>query len=349
MSESSREAEPEEFKRDATVWYEDGNIVLVAGSTAFKLYKGVLASVSPVFKDMFALANPGDDSQTPSTIDGCPVIRVTDSPGDFRRFLYIITTGFVELLDRNALLPFAHLAATIRIAHKYQAEQVLQAAGNRLRAFFTPSVIAELHSQSVTHKTWQSLWNQKQQECGVRIPMTGATGVEAVSIARLLGWDDILPLALLLCCSCADPLQLRNGVQRGDGTVARLSDGDYLGCVEAIPELTRTLHMLGAGVMHECARPVPVRGCATGACKRVLTAMGNEYLMESFSGPLMDGFVWFQGKSSMPKAYAEYTQVVCDKSLLRMVNTFRETFSDLTLQVGKNSGYIQIVVGGEAK
>ena len=160
------------------------------------------------------------------------------------------------------------------------------------------------------------------------IPMTGATGVEAVNIARLLGWDDMLPLALLLCCSCADPLQLRNGVKpstRGGGTVVRLSDGDYLGCVQAIPALNRTLHLLAVRVIRECVRTAPVRGCTTpGACKKVLTAMGNGYLVESVSGPLMDGFVWFQYRSSMPKAYTEYAQAVCDKCFLRMVNTFRE-------------------------
>ena len=94
MLESNCEAK--EFKPDPVVWYDDGNIVLIAGSTAFKLYKGILASVSPVFKDMFALAKPGGNSQTPSTIDGCPAVRVTDSPGDLRRFFHIVTTGFVE-------------------------------------------------------------------------------------------------------------------------------------------------------------------------------------------------------------------------------------------------------------
>ena len=95
MPEPNREAA--EPKPDATVWYEDGNIVLIAGSTAFKLYKGILASVSPVFKDMFSLAQPDGDAQTPSAaIDGCPAIRVTDSPGHLRQFLRVITTGFVE-------------------------------------------------------------------------------------------------------------------------------------------------------------------------------------------------------------------------------------------------------------
>ncbi|PIL28401.1 hypothetical protein GSI_09552 [Ganoderma sinense ZZ0214-1] len=354
MSQSKRENQ--EIEADTKVWYEDGNIVLIAGSTAFKLYKGLLASVSPVLKDMFSLARPDNDLGIPGTetFDGCPTVRTTDSPRDLRCFLYTITTSFVELLDRNTLVPFARLAATVRIAHKYQAEQVLHAAGSRLRAFFTPDVIAELHAQTATHvpqdNVWESFWDRKQRECGVLVPMTGATGVEAVSIARLLGYDDMLPLALLLCCACAEPLELRNGVRRADGAVVRLSDGDYLGCVQAAPALARTLHMLGAAVMHKCAQATPPGGTVThSVCKKVLVVMGNEYQKEPVSGPLLDGFVWFQWRRSLPKAYAEYAQAVCDKCFLRMVQTFRETFSDMTLYVEKESSYIQIVVGGGAK
>ena len=69
--------ETKEFKPDPVVWYDDGNIVLIAGSTTFKLYKGILASVSLVFKDMFSLAQPdGDSKQIPSAaIDGCQIGR----------------------------------------------------------------------------------------------------------------------------------------------------------------------------------------------------------------------------------------------------------------------------------
>ena len=207
--------------------------------------------------------------------------------------------------------------AIIRIAHKYQAERIANAAGSRLRQFFTPNVIAELHG---TAKTWRNFWFQKEQECGVEVPMDGATGVEVVSIARLLGYDDMLPLALLLCCD-GDPLQLRNGIRHKDGTVAKLSDSDYLGCVRAIPALGQTLHGLGAEIIRQCARTAPAKGCE---CKRDLTAMWNGYSKESFSGPLMDGFVWFRWRSSPPNAYAKRAEGVCRKCLSRLMKTFDE-------------------------
>ena len=97
MAMSASKSESKEFTTDPTVWYEDGNIVLVAGSTAFRLYKGILASVSPVFRDMFSLAKPEDGPGSEGgTIDGCPVVHLTDSAKDLRWFLVLITIGFVE-------------------------------------------------------------------------------------------------------------------------------------------------------------------------------------------------------------------------------------------------------------
>ena len=73
----------DDIQRDPDMWLEDGNLVLVANSTtAFRVYKGLLGQVSPVFRDMLELKpSPGD------TIDDCPVIHVPDSAVDFGHFL----------------------------------------------------------------------------------------------------------------------------------------------------------------------------------------------------------------------------------------------------------------------
>ena len=82
--------------------------------------------------------------------------------------------------------------------------------------------------------------------------MTDAAGVEAVSVASLLGWKDMV--LLRGPAPAVERGHSWSGVQREDGTVAKLSDGHYFGCIKAIPELTRTLHTLGAGSMHQCVR-----------------------------------------------------------------------------------------------
>ena len=111
-----------------------------------------------------------------------------------------------RLLDSERKLPFARLAATIRIAHKYQADRLLALALTRLRRFFTP---LDALVDCPTPHPWPDLWAQLEARAGLSVPMSGATGIEAVNLARLL-WDayavDLLPFALLLCCTDAPAL-----------------------------------------------------------------------------------------------------------------------------------------------
>ena len=77
-------------QRDEEFWFEDGTVILIACNTEFRFYKGLLASVSPVFKQLFAecraLRNVRmDEEQTYS----CPVVHVSDSPEDLR---YVLRT-----------------------------------------------------------------------------------------------------------------------------------------------------------------------------------------------------------------------------------------------------------------
>ena len=67
-------------------WLEDGNIVLVTRDVAFRIYRGLLAAQSKVFEDMFASAAPTTDE----TLEGCPVVRLSDSPEDLMRLLRVL-------------------------------------------------------------------------------------------------------------------------------------------------------------------------------------------------------------------------------------------------------------------
>ena len=75
-------------QRDAEFWFGDGTVILVAGDVEFRIYKGLLADYSSVFKTMFAKQHP----VRPMPIDErhsipCPVIRLKDSPQDLRHIL----------------------------------------------------------------------------------------------------------------------------------------------------------------------------------------------------------------------------------------------------------------------
>ena len=70
-------------KRHEHFWFEDGNIVLVAQQTAFKVYRGLLVAQSTVFSDMFQ-ASCRDESEI---FADSPMIHLSDSPHDSAHFL----------------------------------------------------------------------------------------------------------------------------------------------------------------------------------------------------------------------------------------------------------------------
>jgi hypothetical protein len=63
-------------------WLEDGNIVLQADHTQFRVVKSLLMASSVVFRDMFTSA-----SSDVHTEDGCPIIMVHDNPEELSHLL----------------------------------------------------------------------------------------------------------------------------------------------------------------------------------------------------------------------------------------------------------------------
>lgn len=78
-----------ELVEDDGLWFEDGNIIISAEDSAFRVYRGVLAKKSDVFKDLFSLPQPSQDE----TLYGCPVVRVQVGKMDIYRFLRVIFDG----------------------------------------------------------------------------------------------------------------------------------------------------------------------------------------------------------------------------------------------------------------
>lgn len=74
-----------QFVKDETFWYDDGNIIVVAQSIGFRIYKGVLTAQSEFFGDLFSL--PQTHNAAESNVDACPVVHVTDTPDELRSLL----------------------------------------------------------------------------------------------------------------------------------------------------------------------------------------------------------------------------------------------------------------------
>lgn len=70
-------------------WFHDGNIVIVAGSAAFKVHRGQLERHSEVFSDLFSIPQPIEQD----LIDGCSSVELQDSPSDVFYFLSALYDG----------------------------------------------------------------------------------------------------------------------------------------------------------------------------------------------------------------------------------------------------------------
>ena len=78
-------------EKDEDLWFPDANIVIVAsGARAFRVYKGMLARMAPVFKTTLEFREDGE------TMEGVPVITVYDTAIDLKHFLEVALNPAVE-------------------------------------------------------------------------------------------------------------------------------------------------------------------------------------------------------------------------------------------------------------
>ncbi|KZV65194.1 hypothetical protein PENSPDRAFT_668563 [Peniophora sp. CONT] len=69
------ETETVEIKRHDRLWFGDGNVILRCAQTDYRVHQSLLAAHSEVFRDMFAVATPGDRAD-----DDVPVVHLSDDP-----------------------------------------------------------------------------------------------------------------------------------------------------------------------------------------------------------------------------------------------------------------------------
>ena len=78
------------FEQVHSLWFEDGNVVIIADTTSFRIHRSVLARHSDVLADRL-----GSDlgHRDVNTTDGCLVVRVADSSRSFKAFLSLLYPG----------------------------------------------------------------------------------------------------------------------------------------------------------------------------------------------------------------------------------------------------------------
>ena len=77
------------FAKHPNLWFDDGNVVLIAENTGFRVYRGLLARYSEIFRDMFLL--PQSEATAAETYESCPVVRMSeDGAEEWERVLGVL-------------------------------------------------------------------------------------------------------------------------------------------------------------------------------------------------------------------------------------------------------------------
>ncbi|TRM56923.1 hypothetical protein BD626DRAFT_516849 [Schizophyllum amplum] len=154
--------------RSDKIWYDDGNLVIQAERTQFRVHRGILSKQSVFFRDMKDLPQPSNAAE--ALVDGCPVIELQDEAEDVWYMLHCIYD--TALLTRPPSFP--ELLTSLRMGHKYLVAVMFDSAADRLRAEF-PSAIERYSEVEFSRFTTSADNNHFEL-----LPVVKAVGLETV-------------------------------------------------------------------------------------------------------------------------------------------------------------------------
>ncbi|KAI0669057.1 hypothetical protein C8Q78DRAFT_978888 [Trametes maxima] len=250
---------------DTEIWMEDGNIVLSAGGAAFCVYKGLLATQSEVFRDMFVVGSiPKSEDEI---FQGRPAVHTSDSKRDLKHFLCALlpqkSPWFYRSEDDPLISPQA-LSAVIQLSYKYRAMKLQEQALSCLRSFYTDDF-----------DTWQRVSRDFKS---IAFNVNEFSPIEAIHLARLTDSPSILPAAFYQCVT--DQIincTLTKGYSREDGTHIHLDLVDIQRCIDGQRTLTAANLVAAFSLMQR--QPCP--GCTNPAhCSQVLSEICRQMRLE---------------------------------------------------------------------
>ncbi|KAF9554984.1 hypothetical protein CPC08DRAFT_696043 [Agrocybe pediades] len=125
------------------LWFDDGNVVLQAEKTLFRVHKTVLALHSDVFSDMFNICQSPADGSQPMFEDGCPLISTSDSAADLT---YLLSNIYENQKKHNLgkEIEATRAVALYRLGNKYGMDYLCDDILLRLKTAF-PSTLQDFH------------------------------------------------------------------------------------------------------------------------------------------------------------------------------------------------------------
>ncbi|TRM62116.1 hypothetical protein BD626DRAFT_404615 [Schizophyllum amplum] len=113
------------------LWFPDGNVVIRVGERVCCVYKGFLASQSPVLSDMFSFPQP----QSVDTYMGLPTVTFPDAEKDVEYWLKtLLIPGYFQIYPGT--IEAKKLFAVLRLSHKYDVQYFRRCALQHLARYY---------------------------------------------------------------------------------------------------------------------------------------------------------------------------------------------------------------------
>ncbi|EGO23259.1 hypothetical protein SERLADRAFT_371485 [Serpula lacrymans var. lacrymans S7.9] len=160
-------------------WFQDGNIVLIAGSAAFKVHRGQLERHSDVFRDLFSVPQPA----VQNLVDGCPCVEIYDCPSIIYWWHFTMDCEYFQ--QKPTVTDFPAIAAVLRLSTKYFIEHLRRRCIARLELDWPSTLVG---------------WERRERDAidaqGRYSPREScAHPILVINLALELGLDAMLPSA----------------------------------------------------------------------------------------------------------------------------------------------------------
>lgn len=200
-----------------SLYFPDGNIILIAENVKFRVYGGHLTCQSNVFKDMMSIGRPEGSEM----VDGCPAVYLDDSAELLGHLLEIMLHG-VRALRSSEYPEWPQVKALLELGSKYDIPDAFSEGMEHIRAWL-PDKIEEWDESPLVD------YHRNDPEGCFQF-------IDIANTCRKLNLDDVRVRALYLCCcmptsyiinGCASPSGSNLG-NEGEGETTSVSEDTTL-------------------------------------------------------------------------------------------------------------------------
>ncbi|KAF7359031.1 hypothetical protein MSAN_01243800 [Mycena sanguinolenta] len=171
-------------QRVPELWFDDGTIVIQAGNSLYRVYRGALAGRSSVFRDMLSCPQPPESD----LVEGCPFVELPDPEVEVTPFLKAIFDP-VFFMPFPAKTEFDAVVGCLRLSNKYEVEYLRHRALVHFSSAY-PTTLSKLDALLYRPGECPPLESQSWE-----VSMEPASRIRAIQLAREVDAPWILPRA----------------------------------------------------------------------------------------------------------------------------------------------------------